>query len=253
MSERGDFRGIYTVLVDTPEFIDLPPNAQLVWFHLKLKMGAAGIDVIPAVEYVLEESTSIPSEGVRDAIEILSKEGFLVRERNVLWLRNALKFEPSRNLDNENHRKSVEKHLRALPKLAIVNDFAEYYDLPKPFPELIPSEGHRDGIPDHGVRSTENGVRKTDSLSPPARDAEIEKKVRALYGWDGVEGTDPILTKEFEDKADRDRCLDIALARLDSEGAQYQARFFRKILTAVIEEQKHEPAGAGTDPDLWKD
>lgn len=183
MTERGDFRSIYTVLVDTPEFTDLPPEAQLVWFHLKLKMGPAGIDVIPAAEHVLSDTTGIPCEGVADAIEILSQRGFLARERNVLWLRNALKFEPSRNLDNDNHKKSIRKHISSLPKLGIVNDFADYYNLDRPFPKVIPSGYHRDTLPDHGRRSTEDGVLKTeDGKSTPSPREDVENS-DPLLDW----------------------------------------------------------------------
>ena len=61
--------------------------------------------------------------------------------------------------------------------------------------------------------------------------------VRGLYGYAGSEGTDPVLVKAFEGSAERDRCLDIALARFASERKPYNARFFRAILQTVIAEQ----------------
>ncbi len=184
--DRGEWRGIYTVLPDTPEFQDLGPEPQLLWFHLKLRLGAAGIDTLPAAEYVLSDATGIPPEGVRDGIAILSDRGWLRRERNVFWLRNALKFEPSRNLGNENHRKSIQSHIMGLPKLAVVNDFAAYYELDPPFPELIPSEGYRDGIPDNGRRKTEDGRRRTEDGEnpPPVGDAE---DIADPTGWQSEE------------------------------------------------------------------
>ena len=135
MAERGDYRAIHTVLLESPEFVDMSAAAQLVWFHLKLRLGATGIDVIPAAEAVLSEATNLPPEDVRNALFELKGEppsegipnpipegipnpprmGWLMRERNVFWLRNALKFEPSRTLTNDNHRKNVLTHLRGLP------------------------------------------------------------------------------------------------------------------------------------------
>ena len=86
-------------------------------------------------------------------------------------MRNGLRYEPSRSLANDNHRKSIEKHIAGLPKLQIVNDFADYYDLPRPFPNewdtRSPSDGMGDGIPDHGERRngrTENGDEEPSSL-----------------------------------------------------------------------------------------
>jgi hypothetical protein len=175
VSDRGDYRGIYTVLTETPEFQDLGSDPQLVWFHLKLKLGPSGIDVLDAPEAVISQRSGIPSGRVADAMRILSEGGdkaWLIRERNVLWLRNALEFEPSRNLGNDNHRKSVSTHLLTLPKLSIVNDFARRYGLPIPFPEVYHADGI--GIPlpstEYGVRSTEYG--DEEAHTPRVREAE---------------------------------------------------------------------------------
>lgn len=182
MSDRGDYRAIHTVIVDSPEFMDLSPEAQLVFFHLKLRLGATGIDVVPAAEGVLAESSNLSLEQVRTALSELCGEsptpspsdgiphplpmGWLRRERHVFWLRNALRFEPSRTLSNENHRKNILGHLAGLPKLAIVNDFADYYELPRPFPEVGDTPSPSKGIPDHGDGRTEerkNGRTDTDT------------------------------------------------------------------------------------------
>ena len=155
--DRGEYRAIHTVLVDSPEFIDLSPAAQLVFFQLKLRLGASGIDVIPAVEHVLAEATGYPTDAIGDAIGDAIANGFLVRERNVLWIRNGLKFEPFRSLENDNHVTSILRHIESLPKLQIVKDFADYYGLELEWhtPSHTPSQS--DGIPKHGERKTEDG------------------------------------------------------------------------------------------------
>lgn len=176
MGDRGDFRSIYTVLGDDPDFQELGPDAQLVWFHLKLKMGPAGIDTFDAPEAVLEQRSGIPSARVADAMRKLSEGGWLVRQRNILWLRNALRYEPSRNLATPNHRKSIENHLATLPKLAIVNEFAAYYQVAAPFPDVCHADGMGNPSPS---RKTEDGVRKTEDgeqLSHTAREAKPELK-----------------------------------------------------------------------------
>lgn len=172
MAERGDYRGIYTVLGEDPDFQALGPDAQLVWFHLKLKLGASGIDVLHAAEAVLAERMGMASgwheDGmamacgrVADALSRLQSGGWLIRDGSVLWLRNALKYEPSRMLSVPNHRKSILAHIAGLPKRSIVNDFARFYELPIPFPELTPSATHEDGI---GMAS------RWDTLSRETRD-----------------------------------------------------------------------------------
>jgi len=208
-TDRGDFRSIYTVLVHSPEFRQLSPAAQLSWFHLKLLLGPSGLDVLLQPEATLHETTGMPLDVVdaalrelagyppdtlRDGIPGASKRGpnpkpFLVREGWLLWLRNALQFEPSRNLENANHRKSVERHIAALPKLRIVNDFARYYNLKCPFDDVGHEASHPDTMPegigngigygmgygithpitDHGRRKTEDVRRKTEDGAARAR------------------------------------------------------------------------------------
>lgn len=182
MTERGEYRSIHSVIIDTPDFIDLGATGQLVWFHLKLRLGATGIGVLNAAEFVLAEATGCHSDAIPNAIASLIQGGWLVRERNVFWLRNGLRYEPSRSLANTNHVKGITTHLAGLPKLKIVNDFADYYDLPRPFPDLPESNGIPNGIGDgipngigkHGRRSTEDGVRKTeDGISHTPREAGV--------------------------------------------------------------------------------
>ena len=191
MAERGDYRAIHTVLLESPEFVDMSPYAQLIWFHLKLRLGPTGIDVIPAAEAVLAEATGLPPDAIKEGIADTIRMGWLMRERNVFWLRNALKFEPSRTLTNDNHRKNVLTHLRGLPKLKIVNDFADYYELVRPFPDLSPPpsppkgipDGIPDPLPDHGrteERNTEE--RNTEKEKPPYRGAK--RKGPIPDGWE---------------------------------------------------------------------
>lgn len=242
MSERGEHRAIYTVLLQSPEFLDLSPEGQLVWFHLKLMLGPCGIDVIPAVEAQLEEATNMPSEGVRKGMGDAMDKDFLRRERNVLWMVNGLKFEPSRTVTNANHRTSIQKHIGGLPKLKIVNDFADYYGLDRPFPKVgaTPSPTPSPSGGDTQSRRTDNGERRTET-PPPPRENESEQPtdaVRRIYGWEGTEGTDPILMKAFPDSEEkRDRCLQIAWDRIRAEDEPYKGNFFRGVVETVIGEQ----------------
>lgn len=155
MSDKGEYRAIYTALVDDPAFQALSPNAKLVFLLVKLQLGPSGIGVLYSA--VLAEQSGIPLEGVADGMRELAAGGahaWLRVERNVVWIRNGLKFEPNLTITNRNHRLSVEAHLRSLPKLPIVNDFAAYYGLGPAFDP--PSDGgwdnpsHRRGIPDQG-------------------------------------------------------------------------------------------------------
>jgi hypothetical protein len=167
MTDKGEFRGIYVALVDDPEFQDLSADARAVFYPLKLKLGKSGIAVF--YEESLPRLTGMPSERVRDAIRELSEANWLHVERNVFWLRNGLRYDPSNPLQQPNHRKAIEAHLTTLPKLQIVNDFAVHYGLVEPFditpkraPEPMPSGCHSDAKPitDHGIRNTDDGEQK---------------------------------------------------------------------------------------------
>ena len=110
-----------------------------------------------------------------------------------------------------------------------------------------------DALPTHSGR---NANQNQSQIQNQNRDAEKRThelddftlaKIRGLYGWQGAEGTDPILTKASDDPSTRDRYLTIAIDRLTTEGREYQGRFFRRILEDVVKEQ------ADDGDDLWDD
>jgi hypothetical protein len=140
-NDRGEFRGIYTALIDSQEFQDLSADARLVLFVLKLSLGKSGIAVL--YPGILPDRTGLPMERVSDALDELHESGWLRSEKNVFWLRNGLRFEPGEPISSPNGRKGIENHLRAFPKLPMVAEFARYYALEPPFadPPETPTEG----------------------------------------------------------------------------------------------------------------
>lgn len=170
---RGEYRSIYVSLIDDPDFQDLSADARGIFYVLKLKLGLSGIGIF--MEETLPRYTGIPFERVPEGLSELISKGWLKVERNVFWLRNGLRHDPSNPLGSKNHRTHIVNHIASLPKLAIVNEFARYYGLPEPF-EIEPkndgggkgservSEGF--GIPDTGYRIPE--VTTTGDKSPEA-------------------------------------------------------------------------------------
>lgn len=198
--ERGEYRPIYTVLIDDPDFQKLSRDAKLLFFVLKLSLGPSGIGVV--YDPVLASRTGIPSEGVREGMKELSAGDWVRRQATVVWIRNGLAFEPNLSLENSNHRKSIEKHLRGLPKLEIVNSYADYYDIDRPFDGVgagIPSEGVEQGVlegigdQEIGERRTENGERETNTGDPedeiprtngrPPAPSDLEKDDSGRYRY----------------------------------------------------------------------
>ena len=164
MSDRGEYRPIYTVLVHGADYQQLSPVEKLVLLHCKLNLGAAGIGVLYVA--VLADQTGLSDDQVRLALTTLEHRDWVRVERNVVWVIDGLKFEPSLVRDNPNHRKWVRRHLAGLPNLAIVNAFrARYADWMDGFP--IPSRTHPDGIPDPIPITTTT----TTTTTKPSRDA----------------------------------------------------------------------------------
>lgn len=262
MSDRGSYRAIHSVTVDSPEFIDMGWQGQLVWFHLKLRLGPSGIGVLPAIEAVLGEATGgdrgCHPDTIRQGITDGMNAGFLVRERNVLWLRNALKFEPSMSLKNENHRKRIQKHIAGLPKLKIVNDFADYYGLDRPFEIECHPDGIPQPIPDQGEREEQRKGRTEYSLAAreavlgfDTLDAAVRTSIKGLYGLNGTEGTDEGVWSGIDDRDERRRLVEVAVVRWQAEGhSRWNSRLFRRILETVVDESRKP---VPSDPSIWDD
>lgn len=145
MIERGAYRSIYCVIVDSPEFQAFSPGAKLVFFMLKLTLGPSGIDVVPALVATLVERTGADTSQVEKGLAQLEAANWVQRERNVVWIVDALRYEPAFSLENQNHRQKIRRHLDGLPKLAIVTRFRAYYGIAAPsvdIPSEIPSSGH---------------------------------------------------------------------------------------------------------------
>jgi hypothetical protein len=126
-SERGEYRAIYSVLIDSPEFLRLKPGGRLMFYTLKLRLGPSGIGVIPAMIANLSEATGLTAVQTTDALSELEGGDWIRTEGNIVWIVNGLRYEPSISSKNVNHRSSVLTYLNSLPRLKIVDDFRRYY------------------------------------------------------------------------------------------------------------------------------
>lgn len=138
---RGTYRGIFSALVDDPDFQALSPQARHVFLTLRvcLQLGPAGIfRYYPAI---LAEQTGLDPEVIDKALAELAAGRWVIREGPILWIRNALRHDPAMRLSDAKHRKTVDRWLSGLPKLHIVLTFCDYYGIPRPFDG--PSMAHR--------------------------------------------------------------------------------------------------------------
>ncbi|HYE89793.1 MAG TPA: conserved phage C-terminal domain-containing protein [Terriglobales bacterium] len=139
---RGLYRGVYTSLVDDPDFQALTPNAKLVFYTARLCQQAGPAAIYRYYSEMLVRQTGLTARQVELALQELERDLWIMREGAILWVRNGLRHDPTTTLANTNHRKAVIRWLDGLPRLSIVAKFAEYYGLPKPIG--CPSEGHSD-------------------------------------------------------------------------------------------------------------
>lgn len=154
--ERGHYRAILTVLIDGPDYQALSSDARLVFLTLKLNLGPSGIDVFYLP--VLEPQTGLAPADIERAMTELCDAGWVRRERNVIWIVEGLKYEPSLRLSNANHLPTIQEHLRSLPRLAIVSAFRQHYGLEQPAgADPKPPEPHH-GEPD--IAPTEDAAKK---------------------------------------------------------------------------------------------
>jgi hypothetical protein len=129
---KGSYRSSFESLVDDHDYQLLTPLAQSILHTLKLKLGQYGIAVfyLSALEEIHQRANA--SE-IRAAVKELEatkpsgERGWIARERNVVWIVNGLKHDPSWVQSNTNNQKGAATFVGSLPRLAIVAEFATLY------------------------------------------------------------------------------------------------------------------------------
>jgi len=137
MTRRGVYRGVYSSLLDDPDYQRLAAAARLVLLTLRLSAHAGAAAIFRAYPAVLGEQTGLDVDDVEKALEELassprSDRPWIYRESGVVWIRNALRYDPNIRLADDKHRKSIERAVSALPRLGIVARFCSYYRIASP-------------------------------------------------------------------------------------------------------------------------
>lgn len=132
MADRGEYRSFYISFWDDPDEHALSDRAYRVLTTLKGTLPASGIGVVYTAQ-LAERCRATPKQIEAALVELETPKpgqqlGWIVRERNIVWIVNALRYEPNLYVTNEKHRTFVAKQLLPLgDRLAIVNQFRRYY------------------------------------------------------------------------------------------------------------------------------
>ena len=129
MADRGAYRAIKVVLLDGPDFQDMPAEARWLFVALKMTLGPSGIEVYypDALLAEMAAKTGLPGAVVSSALDLLEERGWIARERNLVWITGQLEHDPHMNLADAKHRKAIWRHVSGLPRLSILGRFVAAY------------------------------------------------------------------------------------------------------------------------------
>lgn len=193
MSDRGEYRAIRRVLLDGPDFQQLPERARWVFVALKLNFGPAGIEVWYPAELTarISAQTGTSPAGVQDALMTLEKAGWIQREANVVWIMGQLTNDPHVKQADKKHRTMLQRHIAGLPRVGIVARFV------KAHAGWFTTDGSPTGGPPEGLawafEGPSEGLRST--KDKPEDKPEDKSLVPSPDGTVGIAGEYP---PEFE-------------------------------------------------------
>lgn len=183
-NDRGEYRFIYSSILDDPDFREMDPLTFKVFFALKMSLGAAGIGV-PRKLVLAEQVTCSLEQLERAFVELETPKpdhelGWIVRDRKVIWIVNGLKFEEGLCLfpNSPQHVTFIRNRVKPLGDGEVVQLFRQYYahwfptiesSGPQAGAERGPTGGH-EAASDHQTHQTSNRILDTgyDDADAPA-------------------------------------------------------------------------------------
>jgi len=129
---RGLWRGLYSSIVDHPDFQALSPHARLVLFVCRLGSQAGPAAIFRYYREPLMLQTGLAADELEAALSELEKrpspsKPWIIRDDAVVWIRNGLKHDPTLSLQHNRHRAAILRALSALPYTPTVKKFFRYY------------------------------------------------------------------------------------------------------------------------------
>ena len=209
---KGIYRSIYVSLWEDRDFQTLDPTVKLVLINLRTSPLSNMPCIYPIYYEAIQKQTGLSEGTIRDAIDILRKANWIDYEDGIVWVKKGLKFDPVISMRNDHHIRAIRKAIRALPKLAIVDSFLEFYKL---------------SIEDPGKSNTEKTI-------------SVETLGRLVNLWNIVCGR--VLPKIISTPDTRIRHMEARLA--ERPDFEFWKEYFQKIVNT--------PFLTGENPRGWK-
>ena len=147
--EKGSYRSVYSAIWDDPEFQGFDLLTRQVFFYLRTNKDCNFPCIYVFYPSILSEYfPGVKQAAIDKAWDTLSHTLWIAYQRPVLWIIKGLKNEPNYSAKSEQQKSGIINILKSLPKLHILNEFAEYYGIdykpeaakiPSPIPYTIPS------------------------------------------------------------------------------------------------------------------
>lgn len=195
MSDRGVYRGIYSSLLDDPDFQRLSSSARLALLALRLCRDTGPAAIFRYYPEVVQCQTGLSAASLAKALEELSQGVWIAIEEPIVWVRNGLRYDPLMKPEtNELHRKSIERHVNGLPKRDIVLKFCDYYHIAKPFDSLsiasripLTQDSDSDADPEKDSDSKKDAEHGRGSAPAGKGDDEFLDDLRKSPAYQGID------------------------------------------------------------------
>jgi hypothetical protein len=143
---RGIYRAVYSSIWDDPDFQQLTPEEKLILLNLR----TGPLSNMPVIYHyyteAIQRQTGVSATVINRVLDTLchtpSDSPWIGLQDGIVWVRKGLKYDPAIYLNNPLHVKAIKNILLSFPKLQIVKDFIDFYqlDIPYPIPSHIPSD-----------------------------------------------------------------------------------------------------------------
>lgn len=171
--DRGEYRSCYVAMADDADIHAMTGDAFKLLWMLKLSLPQVGIGVVYFSQLAEMVGNGCDTPRLMALFAELERgkpdsgRGWVVRDRNVVWVVNALACEPGMAPASPNHRKNVQKEINRLPEHSpVVRAFKEYYSEWFPVGDLEGLPKGSPGVGDPKHSSTEQNQIKGEAVDP---------------------------------------------------------------------------------------